>query len=89
MIDYLDNPPQRYAVYLGDMVESSEGEYVKFADMDLYMFEGAQLMARAITRLRELETALSDIATGPLPLAECIDTALTALNSQNTSGAGE
>lgn len=69
MIDYLDKPPQRYAHVFQrnsgsrEMVEASEGEWVKFEDMDLYMFEGGQLMQRMLDDnklLREaLETAVS------------------------------
>ncbi len=68
MIDYLDKPPQRYkhefqkACGSREMVEDAEGEWVKFQDMDLYMFEGAQFILEAMPRIRKLEAALRKIA---------------------------
>jgi len=55
VIDYLDRPPQRWrhefqkASGSREMVEDSDGEWVKFDDMDLYMFEGGQLMLRLVS----------------------------------------
>lgn len=68
MIDYLDKPPQRYDHVFQknsgsrEMVEDPQGEYVKFDDMDLYMFEGAQLMAQAVNRIRDAESIIGDIS---------------------------
>lgn len=67
--DYLDHPPQRWHQLgaNGAFVERSDGEWVKHADMDLYMFEGSELMKQAIEtnqQLREqLRTAVPAIAT--------------------------
>ena len=65
--DYLDRPPQRWK--LADRpVMDCHGDWVRFTDMDLYMFEGGQLMQRMlaeneqkadeIKRLKEINTAL-------------------------------
>jgi hypothetical protein len=63
-IDYLDHPPQRYkhefqkASGSREMVADREGEWVKFEDMDLYMFEGGQLLLQASHELERFKTAL-------------------------------
>jgi hypothetical protein len=45
VVDYLDHPPQRYTFTGGSYVtDNPRGEWVKHADMDLYMLEGGQLM---------------------------------------------
>lgn len=73
MIDYLDKPPQRYkhtfqkASGSREMVEHTEGKWVRFDDMDLYMFEGGQLMQQAATELDRLRAALRMIAGGFYP----------------------
>lgn len=54
IIDYLDKPPQRYDLVAArnerGVIELTEpnGKWVKFADMDLYMFEGSQLMMQSL-----------------------------------------
>ncbi len=59
-MDYLAKPPQRYDHVFQknsgsrEMVEDPQGEYVKFDDMDLYMFEGAELMKQAMARIAAL-----------------------------------
>lgn len=64
VIDYLDKPPQRYAHVFQkasgsrEMVEDPEGDWVKFEDMDLYMFEGAQLMNLSIERHEKLRDGI-------------------------------
>jgi len=64
IIDYLNKPPQRYDHVFQknsgsrEMVEDPKGEYVRFDDMDLYMFEGAQLMQEALAKLKRYEAAL-------------------------------
>jgi hypothetical protein len=96
--DYLDKPPQRYKhefqKYSGsrEMVEDADGEWVKFEDMDLYMFEGGQLMTQALARLKVYEDALTKIKlwhiVGPLTseqgsqLLQLQLTAVAALASQ-------
>jgi hypothetical protein len=66
VIDYLNKPPQRYDIGLEgdicgavlDVKEHPTGEWVRFEDMDLYMFEGGQLMQQCLAelkRLREIE----------------------------------
>lgn len=64
-MDYLDTPPQRYDITAAmtqdgkpTVVTITEraGQWVKFADMDMYMFEGGRLLIQAsaeIDRLRE------------------------------------
>lgn len=54
--DYLNHPPQRWRLECGVLIADGEGDLVKFAEMDLYMFEGGQLMLRMLaenTALRE------------------------------------
>lgn len=63
-IDYLDHPPQRYghvfqkASGSREMVEDPEGEWVKFDDMDLYMFEGGQLLQQAAAEIDRLRATI-------------------------------
>lgn len=63
--DYLDHPPQRYAHEFQrisgsrEMVEHPEGEWVKHEDMDLYMFEGAELMKLAIATNQQANDQLT------------------------------
>jgi hypothetical protein len=67
MIDYLDKPPQRYKHEFQcnsgsrEMVEDAEGEWVKYQDMDLYMFEGAQGMLELLKRVKEMQAALQAV----------------------------
>lgn len=72
VIDYLDSPPKRYEISVGgDRVirwnETRDGAWVRFEDMDLYMFEGSQLIQKIvaeITHVREqLRTAIPAIET--------------------------
>ena len=64
MIDYLDKPPQRYDHVFQknsgsrEMVEDPQGEYVKYDDMDLYMFEGSEFMKLLAERVKFAETLL-------------------------------
>lgn len=73
-MDYLDKPPQRYDHVFQknsgsrEMVEDDKGEYVKFDDMDLYMFEGAQLMQQA---LAEHKAIAAELETERMRLAGC------------------
>lgn len=61
--DYLDHPPQRYTRdAISGMEPNSAGEWVKHKDMDLYMFEGGQLMLHAVAENARLRKALADIA---------------------------
>lgn len=70
MIDYLDKPPQRYAHVFQkasgsrEMVEDADGDWVKFEDMDLYMFEGGQLALTIVAENTRLREALKIIAEG-------------------------
>jgi hypothetical protein len=57
VIDYLDKPPQRYEHVSGAMVESATGAWVKFEDMNLYMFEGGQLMQQLAAENDQLRRA--------------------------------
>lgn len=63
MSDYLDSPPQRYRHGSREMVEHEYGEWVKFVDMDLYMFEGAQMLNRISERLAEARALLARYGT--------------------------
>jgi hypothetical protein len=56
--DYLNHPPQRYVHVSAAMVENTAGEWVKFKDMDLYMFEGAQLMQQVLAELNQVRGLL-------------------------------
>lgn len=67
VIDYLDKPPQRYTCYGKDdfghpydalASEDSDGAWVRFDDMDLYMLEGFQMMRELAMRLQFAETLL-------------------------------
>ena len=51
--DYLDHPPKRWRQLgaNGAWVQRDDGPWVKFADMDLYMLEGGELMKRCIELL--------------------------------------
>jgi hypothetical protein len=69
VIDYLDRPPKRYNRMGSALIESPTGECVMFADMDLYMFEGGQLMLRMVEKdkqqlavIERLRAALTEIS---------------------------
>jgi len=62
VIDYLDKPPPRYSLSYDQYLADPCGAWVKFTDMDLYMFEGGQLMLQSAARITVLETALRKIA---------------------------
>jgi len=64
VIDYLDTPPQRWHQLgaNGAFVERADGEWMKFADVDLYMFEGGQLMLQMVEEHKRLREALTKIA---------------------------
>lgn len=68
MIDYLDKPPQRWHQLgaNGAFVERADGEWVKFEDMDLYMFEGGQLALTIVAENQRLREALKIIAEGAI-----------------------
>lgn len=74
MIDYLDKPPQRYNIGLEgdicgavlDVKEHPTGEWVRFEDMDLYMFEGGQLALTVVAENQRLREALKIIAEGAI-----------------------
>lgn len=65
--DYLDHALQRWdnvfqkASGSREMVEDDKGEFVKFDDMDLYMFEGALLMQQMADKNDELLAALKEL----------------------------
>ena len=67
-IDYLDKPPQRYTVDFSYgryyFEPNATGDWVKFADMDAYMFEGAQLMQQAMAKNQKLRDALMTLLPG-------------------------
>jgi hypothetical protein len=72
MIDYLDKPPQRYAHVFQkasgsrEMVEDADGDWVKYEDMDLYMFEGGQLALTLVAENQRLREALKIVAEGAI-----------------------
>ena len=72
MIDYLDKPPQRYDLTAARNergvieVPAPNGKWVKYEDMDLYMFEGAQLALTLVAENQRLREARKIIAEGTI-----------------------
>jgi hypothetical protein len=73
MSDYLDKPPQRFNLVAARNergiieIEAIEGKWVKFADMDLYMFEGSQLIMQLLAKHKALEAAADEVLRVYMP----------------------
>jgi hypothetical protein len=57
-MDYLDKTLTRYRDSGNGPYEHPEGEWVKFADMDLYMFETGQLLIQTCKEIDRLRAAI-------------------------------
>lgn len=80
-MDYLDKGPQRYLIGAGRdqdgkpiLVTAPDpgGEWVRFEDMDLYMFEGGQLMRQCLLERNQANAEIDQLSDEVAAARECL-----------------
>lgn len=96
VIDYLNKPPQRFNLIAArnerGIIEEplADGKWVKFDDMDLFMFEGGELMKKLLAKQQDLQRAALEVLRVYMPQfpnSLAVDDCLVALAAATTATA--